>query len=88
MDTWPIVALMIIVGIVFVGVLVALVVYRKRHGIGEVDVNYRPLFVLGICLLFMGALLSFLINPGMIGIMALGAFYIVLSLSNRDKWKS
>jgi hypothetical protein len=88
MDTWPVVALMILVGFVLVGVLVALVVYRKRRSEEEVEVDYRAFFVLGLCLLPMGALFSFLLNPGLLGIMGLGAFYIFLGLSNRDKWKS
>lgn len=88
MDTWPVVALMILVGFVMVGVLVALVVYRRRRGAENVEVDYRAFFVLGLCLLPMGALFSFLINPGFIGIMGLGAFYVVFGLTNRDKWKS
>ncbi|HIH00568.1 TPA: hypothetical protein HA259_00545, partial [Thermoplasmata archaeon] len=79
METWPVVALMILVGFVLVGVLVALVVYRKRRGEEEVEVDYRAFFVMGICLLAMGILFSLLFNPGLLGIVGLGAFYIVLS---------
>ena len=82
------VALMILVGFVLVGVLATLIVYRRSRGKDEAEVDYRAFFVLGLCLLPMGMLFSFLINPGFLGIMGLGAFYIALGLSNRDKWKS
>ena len=88
MDTWPVVALMILVGFVLVGVLATLIVYRRRRGRDEAEVDYRAFFVLGLCMLPMGILFSFLINPGFLGIMGLGAFYIVLGLSKRDKWRS
>lgn len=87
MDTWPLVAPMLIVGFVLVGVLVTIVVIRRRRRVEEVEVNYLAFFVMGLSFLPMGALLSFFINPGFLGFIGLGAFYIFLGVSNRDRWK-
>ena len=88
MDTWPLVVLMLLVGFVLVGVLVTIVVIRRRRGREEAEVNYLAFFVMGLSLLPMGVVLSFVINPGFLGFIGLGAFYIVFGLSNKDKWKS
>lgn len=88
MDTWPVIILMLLLGFVLVGVLVTIVVIRRRRGGEEPEVNYAAFFVMGLSFLPMGALFSFFINPGFIGIMGLGAFYIVFGLLNKDKWKS
>lgn len=88
MDTWPLVAPLLLVGVVLVGVLVTIVVIRRRRRGEEVEVNYLAFFVMGFSFLPMGAVLSFVINPGFLGFIGLGAFYIYLGLLNKDKWKS
>ncbi len=88
MDTWPLVMLMLLVGFVLVGILVTIVVIRRRRGGEEVEVNYLAFFVIGLSLLPVGVMFMFFFNPGFIGIMGLGGFYIVLGLLNKDKWKS
>jgi hypothetical protein len=87
MDSWPLVAPMLLVGVVLVGVLVTIVVIRRKRGGEEAEVNYLAFFVMGLSLLPMGALLSFFINPGFLGFIGLGAFYVVYGLSKKDKWK-
>ena len=88
MNAWPLVALMLLVGFVLVGVLVTSVVIRRRRRGEEAEVNYLAFFVMGLSFLPMGVVLSFVINPGFLGFIGLGAFYVYLGLLNRDKWKS
>ena len=88
MSAWPLVALMLLVGFVLVGVLVTSVVIRRRRRGEEAEVNYLAFFVMGLSFLPMGAVLSFVINPGFLGFIGLGAFYVYLGLLNRDKWTS
>jgi hypothetical protein len=86
MDEWPLVAVMLLIGFVLTGLLVALVVYRKKKGRADSAVDYRSLLALGLCLLPMGLVLSFVVSPGFIGIGGLGAVYVFLGLRNRDRW--
>jgi len=78
---------MLVAGFVVLALLVTILVYRRKRGQDTAEVDYRAFFVLGICLLPTGLVLSALLNVGMIGVAGLGAFYVVFGLQNRDKWK-
>jgi drug/metabolite transporter (DMT)-like permease len=71
-------------------VLIITILWVKKNKINEpnMEIDYRAFFILGICLLPLGIFLTFVFrNPGLIGFMGLGGFYIVYSLANKDKWK-
>lgn len=63
-------------------------IYRRfKSSISEVD--YRTFFILGVTFLPVGISLSAsLEKPGFIGIAAMGAIYLAISLINRNKWTS
>ena len=67
-------------------VILVFVRFRKREA-GEVkEVNYQAFISVGVVFLGAGVVMS-IVNPGLIGIAALGVVYIVIGLVNRDKWK-
>ena len=70
-----------------VGIAAALIIV-KRKKTGDIrEPDYRAFFLMGICFLPVGIPLSIAIgNPGLMGISALGLFYMVIGLANRDKW--
>lgn len=79
--------LMAISVLLVIGVFLALLLWKKNKNQTKL-VNYRAFFFIGLCFLPAGIAMWLAVdNPGMMGITALGVVYIVLGLSNRDKWK-
>ena len=79
--------------LIVVGILLVLVVWkRKKEGKLE-EPNYRAFFVMGVIwfpagIVFM--VISFLLDiPFVIGmpLFAMGLIYLIVGLANRDKWK-
>lgn len=73
---------------VLVGVVVAVVFWKRRKEGRPEEPDYRAIFFVG--LVFMPAGIAMMIatgNPGLLGITAFGIFYMSLGLANRDKWK-
>lgn len=76
--------------IITISILIVTVLWVMKNKKNELskDVDYRAFFIMGISFLPLGIVLSFVIgNPGFIGFIGLGAFYIVFGLANKDKWK-
>lgn len=87
MNGIPIVILLITIVLILLGVFVVFLMWKRRFE-GKTKVpNYRAFFILGICFLPMGILLSTSVNPGFIGFAGLGVAYMAIGLVNRDKWK-
>jgi hypothetical protein len=81
---------MIAILLITVFVLIFTILWVKKNKINEPnkEIDYRAFFILGISFLPLGIFLIFVFrNPGFIGFMGLGGFYIVYSLANKDKWK-
>jgi hypothetical protein len=79
---------LLILGVILVlGILVAILAF-KRKSKGELrEPDYRVFFILGICFTGMGVVFMTTISTGFIGIMGLGIVYMIIGLANRDKWK-
>ena len=72
-----------------IGIATIFIYHNKKKIANEKEIDYRTFYVLGISFLPMGLVLSITTkNPGMIGIMGLGAAYLAIGLANRDKWKN
>ena len=80
--------------LLFVGLLTLIVaivpalIIVKRKKAGDIrEPNYRVFFIMGICFLPFGIPLWIATgNPGLMGISAMGIFYMALGLAHRDKW--
>ncbi|MFC2008131.1 hypothetical protein ACFLT0_00360 [Chloroflexota bacterium] len=83
----------IIAIVIAVGIIMALMVWKKKREGRAEEVNYRPFFVVGttvvsvsIVLMFISFMLQILflvVTP----ILVLGLIYLIIGLANRDKWK-
>jgi ABC-type sugar transport system permease subunit len=88
-----VVALVATLILLLMGILVAVLVWRKRKREGEQETNYRVFFVMGIALVPIGVALMiagiFTDMSTAIGapFLIIGTTYISLGLANRDKWK-
>jgi len=83
---------LIMIGILIITILILIVtvLWVRKNRISEQikEIDYRAFFIMGISFLPLGIVLSVVIgNPGFIGFIGLGAFYIVFGLANKDKWK-
>jgi len=77
----------IIIILIFIGIVTAWIVWkRKKEGtLGEL--NFQAFFTMGITFLALGIVLSSAINnPGFFGFIALGLIYMTIGLANKDKW--
>ena len=75
----------VLLGLFALGLLLTFMFIRRSKSEGEM--NYRSFFIIGLTFLPVGVTLSVAThNPGLIGISGMGAVYLVIGLSNRDKW--
>ena len=84
--------ILIVIGIiailVFVGIIVTIIVWkRKKEGMME-EPNYQVFYIMGICFLSMGIIFMATVSPAFIGFTGMGLFYMAIGLANRDKWKT
>ena len=91
------VALLIIL-IAAVGIVTALLVWKRKKEVKLEEPNYRAFFVMGIIWFPIGIVSMFIvlildIPPFPIGfvagmpLFAMGLIYFIIGLTNRDKWK-
>ncbi|MFC1870952.1 hypothetical protein ACFLYF_00910 [Chloroflexota bacterium] len=83
----------IIAIVIAVGIIMALMVWKKKREGRSEKANYRAFFVLGIVVISVSIVLMFIsfilqilfliVTP----ILALGLIYLIIGLVNRDKWK-
>jgi hypothetical protein len=87
MNEWILISLALVAILVLIGIVLTLVVYKKKKEGKIGEPNYQIFFILGICLFPVG--LVFLINGNIafIGLVGMGLIYLIIGLANRDKWK-
>jgi mannose/fructose/N-acetylgalactosamine-specific phosphotransferase system component IIC len=81
----PVVLVTLVVTAVF-GIIVALVVLKKRKEGKRQETSYQAFVVMGICFLGLGIVFAATINRGFLGFAGLGLVYMLIGLANRDKW--
>jgi len=88
MSGWILIGLAIGMIALLVGVVMAVVFWKRRKEGRPEEPDYRAIFSVGIVFMPVGiALMTATGNPGLLGITAFGIFYMSLGLANRDKWK-
>ena len=83
----PIICIIIMVIMLALGVLVVLITIKRKKEGKYPEPDYRAFFIIGICLLPMGVVFVTTLNPGFMGFIGLGTFFMILGLAHRDKWK-
>ena len=73
---------------VTVGLLIVLVIWKKRKQGRPHEINYQAFFTIGIVFLGAGVVFMTLMNQAFIGMLGLGIVYMVIGLANRGKWPS
>ena len=87
MDEWILISIGIIVLLVLIGVVLSLVLFKKRKK-GELgEPNYQTFFSIGVIWFPVGVVFMFTVNTSLgVTFMGLGIIYLVIGLVNRDKW--
>ena len=76
----------ILVLLVLIGIVLLLIVWRKRGIVGEP--NYQVFFTLGIVWVPVGVVFMAAVNPAIgFAFMAMGMAYLAIGLAYRDKWE-
>ena len=94
MSGLPWVIIGIAVGLILIGILLAVTLKRKREGNSK-GINYRVLFILGISFTPLGFiyLITFFVSAKTVflvlglSFIGTGLSYLAIGLSNKDKWK-
>ncbi len=87
MSEWPLILIGILALLVLIGIIVLVIVWKKKkEGIAG-EPNYQVFFVLGIVWLPVGIVFMLTVNlvTGF-AFMAMGIAYLAIGLANRDKW--
>ena len=86
MTAWTLISIAIFALLVLIGIILLLIVWRKRGIVGEP--NYQVFFTLGFVWLPVGVVFILAVNPAIgFAFMALGIAYLAIGLANRDKWE-
>ena len=86
MTEWTSISIAIIALLVLIGIILLLLVWRKRGIVGEP--NYQVFFTLGFVWLPVGVVFMLAVNPAIgFAFMALGTAYLAIGLVNRGKWE-
>ncbi|MFC1974412.1 hypothetical protein ACFLVA_00200 [Chloroflexota bacterium] len=94
MNEFPLVIIGILIGLILVGILVALTIKWKKEEKSR-ETNYRALFILGITFIPIGIIyeITFFVSGNTIflilglSFIAIGLSYLAIGLGNREKWK-
>lgn len=87
MNSWILITIFIGIIAIIIGIIIFLT-FRKNQKAGVTrEIDYRAFFIMGISLLPLGIIFATVINPALIGFIAIGGCYLAIGLANRDKWE-
>jgi hypothetical protein len=88
MSEWILISIGIITILVLIGIVLTLVVWRKKKEGKLGEPNYQVFFILGMSWIPVGVVFMIAINPAIgTAFMAMGIVYMAIGLANKDKWE-
>ena len=88
MSEWILISALIVAALIVIGLILTLVVIKKKKEGKMGEPNYRVFFIIGIAWIPIGSVFIITINLVMgIAFMGLGIVYMAIGLANRDKWE-
>ena len=88
MSEWILISLIIVTILVIIGLILTLVVYKKKKEGKMGEPNYQVFFTIGIVWIPIGVVFMITVNSTIgMAFMALGVVYMAIGLANRDKWE-
>ena len=88
MSEWILISALIIAALIVIGLILTLVVIKKKKEGKMGEPNYQVFFTIGMAWIPIGSVFIITINLVMgIAFMCLGIAYMAIGLANRDKWE-
>ena len=88
MSEWILIFVLIPAALVVIGLLLTIVVYKKKKEGKLGEPNYQVFFNVGMIWIPVGVVFMIAVNPAIgIAFMALGIMYLAIGLANKDKWE-
>lgn len=87
MSEWLLISAAIVAISVIIGLVLVMVVFKKKKEDKMGEPNYQIFFIIGIAWIPIGIVFMVTIHPAAIAFMGMGIVYVVIGLANRDKWK-
>ena len=88
MSEWILISALIVAALIVIGLILTLVVIKKKKEGKIGEPNYRVFFIIGMTWIPIGCVFIITINPVMgIAFMGLGIAYMAIGLAHRDKWE-
>ena len=88
MSEWILISALIVAALVVIGLILTLVVFKKKKEGKMREPNYQVFFIIGIAWIPIGVFFMITINIVMgIAFMSMGVAYLAIGLANRDKWE-
>jgi len=87
-NNWILIVIGIIAILVLVGIIVTIVVLKKKKDGKIEEPNYQAFFSFGIIWIPIGIVFMITIHPAAgMAFVAMGIVYMAIGLANRDKWE-
>jgi hypothetical protein len=87
MTVWILIGIAVIALLIVLGIMITVVVYKKKKEGMLGEPNYRSFCSTGIVVLAIGIVFMVTIHPGFIAFIGMGVAYLVIGLAHRDKWE-
>ena len=88
MSEWILISALIVAALVVIGVILTLVVFKKKKEGKMREPNYKVFYILGIIWIPIGIVFMVTINRVLgVAFMGMGITYMMIGLANRDKWE-
>jgi len=88
LSEWILISALIVAALVVIGLILTLVVFKKKKEGKMREPNYQVFFIIGIAWIPIGVFFMITINIVMgIAFMSMGVAYLAIGLANRDKWE-
>jgi len=87
MSEWLLISAAIVAISVIIGLVLVMVVFKKKKEDKMGEPNYQVFFIIGIAWIPIGIVFMVTIHAAAIAFMGMGIVYMVIGLTNRDKWK-
>ena len=82
------ISLLIVASLVILGLILTLIMYKKKKEGKMGEPNYQAFFSFGIIWIPIGVVFMITIHPAAgMAFMAMGLVYMAIGLANRDKWE-
>jgi len=88
MNEWILISALIVAALVVIGLILTLVVFKKKKEGKMREPNYKVFYILGIIWIPIGIVFMVTINRVLgVAFMGMGITYMMIGLANRDKWE-